>query len=398
MPKNLEIYMSTEIKKIIIATGIFQPDIGGPATYSKTLAQTLSERGFNVTVLTYGKKNKTQDEKCGYRIIRVSRIWPKGIRHFIYFLKLYSVSKKANLIYTQNPVTLGVMSFFVSRLRKIKYAVKIVGDKAWETAQNKGKTILSVRDFQNDKKRGTIKLASKLQALTCKKADLVIVPSVFLSKIVSGWGADKEKIKVIYNGVDVEALDVKKEEARVKIGISGNIILSVGRLVPWKGFKMLIKIMPELLKFNPFLRLVIVGDGPEKENLNKIVNNLRLKNKVYLVGRKTKADTQEFLAASDVFVLNTFYEGFSHQLIEVMASGVPLITTSVCGNPEIVEQGENGFMVKFNDERNLVEAIKTIRQREDISNKFIENGLRTAERFTNEKMLSETLKEINLLI
>ncbi|KKT52729.1 MAG: Glycosyltransferase, partial [Candidatus Yanofskybacteria bacterium GW2011_GWF1_44_227] len=225
----------------------------------------------------------------------------------------------------------------------------------------------------------------------CENANAVIVPSEYLSGVVKGWGVYGEKIRVVYNGTDFKPLDIAREEARKKIGIAGNVIVSIGRLVPWKGFKMLIKIMPKLFEVGQFFRLVIIGDGPEKKVLESMVKNMGLDRKVFVVGAKTKDELALYLAASDVFVLNTGYEGFSHQILEVMAAGVPVITTAVGGNKEIINQGENGFMVRYNDEFNLIEAIKTLHNMPELKEKFIEEGKKTVAEFSLERMYGETV-------
>jgi len=147
-----------------------------------------------------------------------------------------------------------------------------------------------------------------------------------------------------------------------------------------------------LLSINQFFRLVIVGSGPEQKPLEAMVKNLGLHNKVHLVGKKSREELENFMAGSEMFILNTGYEGFSHQIIEVMAAGLPVITTAVGGNKEIVNQGENGFMVKYNDEFNLIEAIKTLWQVPEMKTRFIDEGRKTAEHFNDEKMFEETVK------
>jgi len=97
------------------------------------------------------------------------------------------------------------------------------------------------------------------------------------------------------------------------------------------------------------------------------------------------------LAAADIFVLNTGYEGFSHQLLEAMLAGVPVVTTRAGGNRELINQGENGFMVNYNDEFNLFEAIKTLWQMPALCEKFSLAGKQTAERFGVTRMLEETV-------
>ncbi len=376
--------------KILITTGIFPPDIGGPASYGMTLARKLSER-FSVSVITYSSKRKLpEDKNQPFKIIKVAKWMPRFLRHFVFLMKTLSASKNADVIFSLNATSAGLPALWAAKFRKKKFFVKIVGDYAWETAVNKGKTFLLIDDFQKSKRRGRIATLHKTQVKVCKGADGVIVPSNYLANMVKNWGVPEGKIKVIYNGVDFKPLEIGKEEARKKIGIAGNVILSIGRLVPWKGFRMLIKIIPWLFEINQFFRLVIVGDGPEKKTLESIVKNMHLENKVFLVGKKSKEELALFLAAADSFVLNTAYEGFSHQILEAMAAGVPVVTTAVGGNREVVRQGENGFMVKYNDEFNLIEAIKTVWQDEELRSRFIEEGKKTVEHFNVEKMLHET--------
>ena len=379
-------------KKILIATGIFCPEIGGPASYARLLCPKLAQE-HSVILLTYSSVLKDKlDKTLPYKVVRVWRGMPKILRHLIYFFKVFFLARKSDTVFALNAISAGLPALMAARILKKKFLVRIAGDYAWEIAVGKGKTPLLINDFQKAKKTGRIGLLHKLQAWTCKKADLVIVPSDYLADLVSGWGVERGKIKVIYNGVDFKTPEISREEARKKIGIAGNIILSVGRLVPWKGFRMLIKIMPQLFQINQFFRLAIVGDGPEYKILKSMIQNLGLKKKVYLAGRKSRDELALYLAAADIFILNTGYEGFSHQILEAMSAGVPVITTAVGGNLEVIHQGENGFLVKYNDEFNLIEAIKTIWQTPELQERFIEEGKKTVAQFSPEKMVEETEK------
>ncbi|MEK7507193.1 MAG: glycosyltransferase family 4 protein [Patescibacteria group bacterium] len=395
-------------QKILITTGIFPPDIGGPASYGQTLARYLA-RDKAVVLITYASVFKSADDKKEpFRIIRVWRRWPKPLRQLIYLWRVFWLARpnfaKQNLsglarqhdrILVLNPVGAGLAVVWAAKLFKKKFVVRISGDKAWETAVNSGRTSLLIDDFQKVKKTGVIGLLHKFQSWVCREADLVIAHSKYLAKLIEGWGVAPEKIKLIYNGVDFQPSALSTEEARVKIGIAGNIILSAGRLAPWKGFRMLVKIMSQLLVINQFFRLVIVGDGPERSVLAAMIKNLRLDKKVYLVGKKSREELAVYLAAAELFVYNTGYEGFSHQILEAMTAGVPVVTTTAGGNPELIEQGENGFMVKYNDEFNLSEAIKTLWQTPNLRQRFIEAGKTTAQHFSVEKMLKETTAIFN---
>ena len=377
--------------KILIASGIYPPEIGGPASYSKILANKLKDSV--VTVLTYSPVLRfKEDRNQPYRVVRVWSKWPKGLKHLIYFFQAIRLAKKTDIIYALNAVSAGVPALIAAKMSGKKFFVKIVGDAAWERAINLGRTHLMVDDFQKSDRKGWIGILHKLQCWVCKNANTVIVPSEYLAGIVSGWGISKDKVKVVYNGVDFRPSELNKEEARRRIGIFGHVIVSVGRLVPWKGFRMLIKMMPNVFEINQAFRLVIVGDGPDKKVLEAMIKNLSLEKKVFLVGKKSRSELATYLVAADMFVLNTGYEGFSHQILEAMMAGIPVITTAVGGNKEVIEQGENGFLVKYNDEFNLMEAIKSLWQDPGLREEFKENGKKTVEKFSLERMLSETIE------
>ena len=378
--------------RVLITTGIFPPDIGGPASYAVNLGKYVSSKD-KVTVITYSSKFSVQKDKdLPFKVIRVWKKWPIWVKHFFFGVQALAHVRNSDIILALNVWNAGFPTYIACRIFKKKFFIRIVGDYAWEVAVGKKKTDLLIDDFQKSEKSGWIKMLAGLQTKIIQKADIVIVPSQYLADIIQGWGIGREKIHVIYNGVDFKKSDLVKEEARKKIGIPGNIILSGGRLVPWKGFRMLIKVMPKLLEISQFSRLVIIGDGPEKNNLESMIRNIGLDKKVYLVGKKSKEEIAVYMAAADMFVLNSGYEGFSHQLLEAMAAGVPVVASAVGGNKEVIDQGKNGFLVKYNDEFNLVEAIKGLWQEPEMREQFIEEGKKTVKKFSLEKMIEETMR------
>ncbi len=381
------------MKHILITTGIFAPDIGGPASYARTLGIRLSAAGIGVTVLTYSSVRAFPgDQQLPFSVRRVWRSVPWGVRHVVFFVRAWMYARRADGILALNAVTAGSPSVLVARLTNKPLVVRVVGDYAWEMAIQSGRTFLLLDDFQKSPKSGRIARLHRTQVRTCMHAQAVIVPSRYLARMVAGWGIAVERIHIIPNGVDMPQLAVTKDEARRTLGIPGNIILSAGRLVPWKGFRMLIKLMPQLAQVNQFFRLVIVGEGPDTPQLRAAIRTLGLERKVFLVGRKSRDELALLYAAADMFVLNTGYEGFSHHLIEAMAAGVPVITTTAGGNPEVIIQGQNGFMVRYNDEFNLLEAIKALWKNTDLREQMIVEGKRTAAQYTADRMYHATMR------
>lgn len=357
--------------KIILATGIFPPDIGGPAIYTEKLAAELSRQGLAVKVITYSNLKNSEPNAT-----RISRKYPAGLRHFIYFLNLLKLAKSCDVIYAQNVTSAGLPALLASKLLRKKLVLKIVGDAAWE--QHK-------------------RYLKKIQEYVARRAHQIIVPSYYLKKLITGWGVPAEKIEVIYNAPGaVSQLNISKSEAKEKIGISGDIILSIGRLLPWKGFSNLIAIMPNLIKENPKFQLVIIGEGEEKENLKFKIENLKLKNNVKLIGRVNHQDMPLYFQAADIFVLNSGYEGLSHAILEAMQFRVPVVASDKGGNPELIQDNFNGFLVEYNNQEQLKEAILKLWQGKDLQNKFIQNSKEKLKNFTWEKLVNKTLNLLKM--
>ena len=254
-----------KVKNILIVTGIFPPDIGGPASYVRILAQRLS-KDYKVKVITYSSVRKHEQDK-NYQF-KVKRVWKKNFwffKHASFGLKVFFTCKNSDIVYSLSTLSGAIPSLIGARFFKKKFYLRIAGDYAWQVAVEKNKTDLLIDDFQKAKKTGWIGFLHKVQVRACKSADEIIVPSKYLAGIVRGWGVSGDKITTIYNGVAFKSADIGQEEAKKKVGIYGDILLSAGRLVPWKGFRMLIKIMPRLSDISQLFRLVIVGDGSDKK-------------------------------------------------------------------------------------------------------------------------------------
>lgn len=381
------------LKRILITTGVFAPDIGGPASFARTLGIDLAQRGVAVTVLAYSSvRGHVSDAEIPFRVRRVWKRFPWGIRHTLFFFRALILMRHTDGVIALNGTTAGVPTLAAARLLHKPMVVRIAGDNAWEVAVETEKTFLLIDDFQKSPKSGHIKRLDRMQKRVCQGADAVIVPSHYLAKLVTDWGIPGQKVHVVYNGVDFHQSLMSKEEARRAVGISGNIILSAGRLAPWKGFRMLIKMMPQLSQVNQFFRLVIVGDGTDMATLRATVRNLGLERKVSLVGRKNAQQLAMYLAAADMFVLNTGYEGFSHQILEAMTVGVPVVTTTAGGNREIVTQGDNGLLVRYNDEFNLLEAIKAVWSQGELRERLVANAHHTVVAFSVGAMVNGVRK------
>lgn len=362
--------------RVLIATGIFPPQIGGPATYSKLLYDELPKHGIDVEVASFGDY--------------IAK--PKFVRHFLYFLELVRKSDRVDLILALDPVSVGLPALFASQVRSLPLAVKVVGDYAWEQGTQRFGVTDTLDEFARQKSVHSwqVRLLKKIQTYVANGAEHIIVPSKYLKSILVDWGIDSHKIAVIYNGFHMQPVKETPSALRKRLRLDGKVIVTVGRLVPWKGIKELISVMPDVIAAHPDAKLLVIGEGPERTNLEKQVADLGLSGCVAFTGKLPQADMFNYVKASDAFVLNTAYEGFSHQIIETMALGTPIITTAVGGNVEAIRNHENGILVAPGASQSLKEAIIGLLADTKLADKLARNAKKDVAKFTDEIML-ETL-------
>jgi len=380
--KMEKIFEKISYPRILIAAEIFPPEIGGPAIYSKVIAEEFRKQGIKTAVICY---SDNLSEKGDFSVFRISKKHFLPLKYFLYFLKILDIGWQYDLIYAQGPVSSGLPVWLAAPLLRKKFAVKITGDYAWEQARNKGGYAGRIDDFQKIEPVGKIKWLKKIEKRVCQKADLVIAPSQYLKKMISGWGIKENKIKVIYNAfgkVEIDLAGIGKRD--------NSLILSAGRLVPWKGFSALINLMPKLLEINPRFRLAILGDGPQKKKLEDLIGELNLRDKVFILSA-SREDVFNYLKRAGVFILNSDYEGLSHIILEAIFLGTPVIASKVGGNPEIIKDNFNGFLVEYNNQEQIKKAILEIYQNKKIRQTFADNSQEAIKKFDLDRMIKETL-------
>ena len=320
--------------RILIVTGIFPPDIGGPATYVPQIAEGLAQRGHAVTVVTLSDRLDHEDGGYPFRVIRLPRRAFRPWRMGRTVLVLLRLGHRADVLFVNGLPLESALANFV--LRK-PLVMKVVGDLAWERATGRGWTADDFETFQRRRYGLRIELLKALRSWWTRRADRVIVPSRYLARWVVGWGVPAEKIVVIYNAVElVDGVEPLPVPLRTPVKA-----VTVGRLVPWKQVNGLLEALTEV----PELGLVVVGDGPERPRLERRARELGVQDRVYFAGRRPKKEALGLMAACDLFVLNSAYEGLPHVVLEAMALGLPVVATAAGGTPEVVRDGETGVLV-----------------------------------------------------
>lgn len=213
----------------------------------------------------------------------------------------------------------------------------------------------------------TLPIIRRLLQFTLRRADKVIAVCQALRQGIMQLGIPEEDVIVVPNGVDPDKFyPFSKQEARRSLGLPAHktILLSVGGLVPIKGFDFLIKALKLLLKRIPGgnLHLVIVGQGPCRRKLEKLVSALHLDGDVFLAGPASHQDLYLWYNAADLFCLASSREGWPNVLLESLACGTPVVATKVSGIPEVVRSDLVGLLTERN-EQEIAKAISLALQK-----------------------------------
>jgi glycosyltransferase involved in cell wall biosynthesis len=377
--------------KICVVTGTFHPEPGGPSTYLYNLLGDLVQRGHEVAVITYGDREDEYDYP--YSVIRISRHQPIPVRLIKFVYRILSIGRRYDLLFVNNyGLPAVVANAFLRRL----VAMKLVGDFAWEYSIRHGLIDKDegIDEFQQKSHPFKVELLKRLQLFYVSKAKAVIAPSQYFKGIISGWGIPQDRIEVIYNAIDVSKYDIAciKEEAQGRLGLGGKIILTVARLTPWKGVDKIIKVLPEIRRQIDEANLVVVGDGPELGNLQRLARELGVKEYVSFVGHVPHEEVPHYLKAADVFVLYSGYEGLPHIVLEAMATGLPVILSDKGGNREVVEDGVNGLLVPIGNQEKLKEASLKVLQDRELAQEFVDRSReKVARTFVWDVMVERTL-------
>ncbi len=308
--------MSTDSSiRILVATGVYPPESGGPATYARLLEERLPALGFSVSALPFSRV----------------RHLPKIIRHTAYFFKCLRMARGADIVYALDTVSVGFPAALAAKMSGKKFLVRVPGDYAWEQARQRFGVSDELDAFQEKKYGWRVALMRRAQRFVVRRADTVIVPSRYMQSVVARWGVNS---KVIYSSIDLATpYELPFDYAQGKPRPEGFLVVSSGRRVPWKNFDGIARVVAKEKHWHFFLA----------ENLPR----------VRALG---------WVKAADVFVLNSTYEGLSHALVEAMALGTPVVATSVGGNPELIEDGVDGLLIPPRDDEALYTALKRIEQ------------------------------------
>ncbi len=319
------------------------------------VASHLVAQGHAVSVLTLtdpGAVDPASDQvRYSFPVVRIPRWsgWKRLLRIPLTIFSIVRHGRGADLLYVNG---LALESCLARRLIRKPMVMKVVGDLAWERARTQGLTQLNLDEFQRVASDspgasqaavsptlptlpGKVRRTAALRSWWTRQADLVIVPSRYLGRIVAGWGLDPGKIEVVYNGVAAPE-DLTGSAAELPASFAGRkLLVTVGRLVAWKHVDRLIEAVAELDE----VALVVVGDGPLKQQLQTLAESAGggVGERVHFAGQVTQQEAMGWMKRADLVVLNSTYEGLPHVIVEACLLGKAVAATDAGGTFEVLE-------------------------------------------------------------
>jgi glycosyltransferase involved in cell wall biosynthesis len=226
-------------------------------------------------------------------------------------------------------------------------------------------------------------VVKRLDNLFTKRANRIAAISNNVKRDMADLGIPDAKIKVIYNGTDIRKFDARAQEKStftVSKEAHPFLIGTVGSLTERKGHRYLLEAMPAILKKNSNVHLVVIGEGPEKEMLEKLRAELRLESAITMLG--FQENVAPILKQMDVYVHPSVHEPFGIAVLEAMAASKCVVATAVGGVPEIVSPGVTGYLVRAESSGELSSAISAALEERENTLRMGENGrIRVSEMF-----------------
>ncbi|MFA6603516.1 MAG: glycosyltransferase family 4 protein [Patescibacteria group bacterium] len=372
------------MKPLLFVTLEYPPQIGGIAVYLSRLVESLPAGRTQVMADVCPKTHET-DMRCQAPIYR-RQLLPGWIRPrwlgALYWTDWFCRKEgRPEAIIVSHLLPMGLVADLMRRFRRVPYAVIIHGMDAALALAARG-----------SKRRS----ASRVVA----NAALVVANSSYTARLAETLGAAKSRITIVHPcpqfQPQTDVVESRVAAIRVKYGLSKDFtLISVGRLVKRKGFDTAIKAVAELKRSGRQVRLVIVGDGPEKPTLQALSVELDAADRVVFTGIVSDEELAELYAAAHAFMLlprslGPDIEGFGIVYLEANLFGLPAIASRTAGVPDAVLDGETGLLVEPDDHSGAAYAVGRLMDDPGLRRRLGDRGrARVREEFTWEKQAAK---------
>jgi glycosyltransferase involved in cell wall biosynthesis len=334
--------------KVIVVSGLWPPDVGGPASHAPDVARFLRQRGHDVEVVTTAGAAPAPED---FPVRWVSRRLPKGMIHLRVAVLIRSRARRADVVYTTG--MFGRSSTGALAAGR-PYVVKLTADPAFERSRRRGVVTGDVEDFQAGGGGPVSAALRRARDFQLRRAAHVFCPSSYLRELVLSWGVPPERVSVLANPApDVPDLP-PRDELRRSFGLNGASLAFAGRLTAQKSLGRALQVVAAA----DGVSLVIAGDGPDRDPLEERARKLGIAERVSFIGAQPRQRIVELFRAADAAILSSSWENFPHTVVEALAVGTPVLAMEAGGVAEVVRDGVNGLLVPAGDTEALGEAVR----------------------------------------
>jgi len=334
--------------RILVVSGIWPPDVGGPASHAPEVARFLVERGHDVDVVTTANASPAAEP---YAVHWASRRLPKGAIHVRTAALVRSRARRADVVYTTGMFGRSAAGAFAARR---PYVVKLTADPAFERSRRRGMVGGDVEDFQHGGGGFVAAVLRRARDVELRRAAHVVCPSAYLRELVLSWGVPAERVGVLPNPAPEVPELPPRDELRRAFGLNGATLAFAGRLTAQKSLDRAL----EAVASSDGVRLVIAGDGPDRRPLELRARELGIADRVSFLGSQPRRRIVELFRAADATILSSSWENFPHTVMEALAVGTPVLAMEAGGVAEVVHDGVNGLLVAAGDTTGLAEAVR----------------------------------------
>jgi glycosyltransferase involved in cell wall biosynthesis len=334
--------------RVLIVSGIWPPDVGGPASHAPEVARFLRSRGHDVEVVTTADAPPQPEP---YEVRAVPRRYPVGVRHYRGAALVHHRAREADVVYTTGMFGRSALGATMART---PYVVKLTADPAFERSRRRGLVEEDVDEFQG-RPGGPLVAALRIaRDLELRHASHVFTPSAYLCELALSWGVDPARLSVLPNPApDVTDL-APREDLRRAFELNGATVAFAGRLTAQKSLGRAL----EAVAAAEGVRFVIAGEGPDRNALESRAVQLGIGDRVRFLGAQPRERVVELLHAADAAILSSSWENFPHTVVEALAAGTPVLAMEAGGVAEVVQDGLNGLLVAPGDTAALADAVR----------------------------------------
>jgi glycosyltransferase involved in cell wall biosynthesis len=334
--------------RVLIVSGIWPPDVGGPASHAPDVAQFLRGRGHEVEVVTTADAPPAARP---YPVRAVPRHHRVGVRHYRGAALVRRRARNADVVYTTGMFGRSAVGSILARK---PYVVKLTADPAFERSRRRGFVEGNVDDFQGHRGGPAVGLLRFARDVELRHAAHVFTPSAYLRELTLGWGVAPQRVSVLPNPTPVVGELGQRDELRREFGLNGATLAFAGRLTAQKSLERALEAVADA----DGVKLVIAGEGPEREPLQARAGDLGIGDRVTFLGAQPRERILELFHAADATILSSSWENFPHTVVEALAVGTPVLAMQAGGVSEVVHDGVNGLLVATGDTAALGDAVR----------------------------------------